>query len=132
MNDSDWIPSEISYSLRKVSRDETQSQRNGIVGVIQKIDGGYGWIKSTTTKADGCTSNSYREELLPQIIRENRYNQYPKVYSCERCKTVSQSTGSYISLIEEDDFIARIDEYIEQAFKKSENDCSGYKISVTG
>ena len=40
-------------------------------------------------------------------------------------------TGSYISYVEEDDFLADIDKYIDNAFDKSENDASGYDINPT-
>lgn len=40
-------------------------------------------------------------------------------------------TGSYIAFVEEDDFLADIDKYIDNAFDKSENDASGYNIEPT-
>jgi len=61
MIDSDWIESEIMYSLRKVSRNDTQSQRNGVVGVIKKVDGGYSWFKNTHINDDGCSVITYDE-----------------------------------------------------------------------
>lgn len=41
MKESSWIESEISYSLKKIPRDGTTSQRNGVVAVIMKVDNGY-------------------------------------------------------------------------------------------
>jgi hypothetical protein len=40
-------------------------------------------------------------------------------------------TGSYISFVEEDDFLNDPQKYIDNAFDKSENDASGYDISPT-
>ena len=48
MLQSSWISDEISYSLEKISRDGTQSQRNGVVAVIKKVNGSYDWLKYLT------------------------------------------------------------------------------------
>lgn len=131
MLNSSWIPDEISYSLKKISRDGTQSQRNGVVAVIKKVNGNYSWFKYTINKPDGHTSNGYHEEKVFKIITENRRNQEPPVYVCERCKTIDRLNGSYIAYVEEDEFIRNMDKYIENAYQKSQNDCKGYRISPT-
>lgn len=46
MTDSDWIDWEIEYSLKEITRADKTSRTNGIVGVIMKYNGGYGWIVS--------------------------------------------------------------------------------------
>lgn len=128
MLQSSWISDEISYSLKKISRDGTQSQRNGVVAVIKKVNGSYDWFKYSVQHPDGHISNCYREEKVFDIIKENRRNQDPPVYVCEHCKTIDSLSGSYISYIEEDEFINNMDKYIENAYQKSLNDCSGYII----
>lgn len=40
MKQSKWIDWEIEYCLRKYKRKDRTSQRNGVVGVIMKVDGG--------------------------------------------------------------------------------------------
>lgn len=62
------------------------------------------------------------------IINENRFNQEPKVYSCDICKTVNSLTGSYIALVDEETFLANPQKYIDNAYEKSENDASGYSL----
>lgn len=131
MCNSSWIESEISYSLKKISRDGTQSQRNGVVAVIQKINGNYDWFKCSYKNTDGHVTNQYCEEKVFDIIKANRWNQNPIVYSCEKCKSVNSLMGSYIAYVEEDEFISNMDKYIENAFKKSQNDCAGYDIHPT-
>lgn len=131
MLQSSWISDEISYSLKKVSRDGTLSQRNGVVAVIKKVNGSYDWFKYKIMYSDGHISNGYHEEKVFKIIRENRGNQDPPVYVCEHCKTIDSLTGSYISYIEEDEFINNMDKYIENAYQKSLNDCNGYIIKPT-
>ncbi len=131
MINSSWISDEISYSLKKISRDGTQSQRNGVVAVIKKVNGDYSWFKYTINYPDGHTSNGYHEEKIFKIITENRRNQEPPVYVCERCQTIDSLNGSYIAYVEEDEFINNMDKYIENSYQKSLNDCKGYRISPT-
>jgi hypothetical protein len=65
------------------------------------------------------------------IINNNRFNQNPKQYSCQVCKTVNSLTGSYIAYVEEDDFLDDPAMYIDNAYEKSENDASGYDLTKT-
>lgn len=130
MKESHWIDWEIAYCLKKIARNGRTSHRNGIVGVIMKVDNSYDWFKYSQTKEDGCTVWKYHEDKVYDIITDNRYNQNPKVYSCDKCKCVSALSGSYIAFVEEDTFLADIDKYINNAYMKSENDASGYKISI--
>lgn len=128
MKKSEWIDWEIEYCLKSITRKERKSHANGVVGVIMKCDGGYSWLKSTTENKDGCTSSSYDCSKMYDIINNNRFNQNPKKYSCEKCKTVDALTGSYIALVEEEDFLASPSIYIDNAYDKSENDASGYDL----
>lgn len=128
MKQSKWIDWEIEYCLKKITRKDRTSQRNGVVAVIQKVNGNYDWFKYQTTNSDGCSVFKYHEDLVYNIIKNNRYNQNPKVYSCKTCKCVDALDGSYIAYVEEDDFIANPKKYINNAYDKSENDASGYDI----
>ena len=92
MKKSKWIDWEIEYCLKNITRKDRTSHTNGVVGVIMKYNGGYDWFKTTTEKDDGCNSSSYKEELVYDIINNNRFNQNPKKYSCDVCKTVNSLT----------------------------------------
>lgn len=129
MKESNWIDWEIEYSLKRVTRKDRTSQTNGVVGVIMKYNGSYDWIKNTHRNNDGCVSSSYKEGCLYPIIKENRLNQNPKVYSCDNCKTVDALSGSYISFVEEDTFLAEPQKYIDNAYDKSEDDGAGYDLT---
>lgn len=130
MKESHWIDWEIAYCLKKITRDGRTSHRNGLVGVIMKQNGGYEWFKYSHTNDDGCTVYNYHTEKIYDIINDNRFNQDPKVYNCDKCKCVDALTGSYISFVEEETFLSNIDKYIDNAYDKSENDAAGYKISI--
>lgn len=131
MKESKWIDWEIEYCLKKNTRKDRTSRTNGVVGVISKVSGSYDWLKYSATNADGCSVSCYHNEKLYDIINNNRFNQNPKVYSCNTCKCVDALTGSYIALIEEDDFLSNPQKYINNAYDKSENDASGYDIKPT-
>ena len=131
MKESKWIDWEIEYCLKNITRKDRTSHTNGVVGVIMKVDGKYDWFKYSTTNSDNCSVSSYYDFKTFDIINNNRYNQDPKIYSCDKCKCVNALTGSYIAFVEEDDFLANPDKYINNAYDKSENDASGYKIYPT-
>ena len=130
MKDSKWIDWEIEYSLREYSRNGKTSKSNGVVAVIQKKNGDYSWLKTQVTNEDGHSSVQYDQSKLYKIINNNRFNQDPIKYSCEKCKTVNALTGSYISIVEEEDFLSDPDKYIENAYNKCQN-ISNYKLSKT-
>lgn len=131
MKNSNWIDWEIEYSLKNITRKGRTSHTNGVVGVIMKYNGGYDWLKTTSTNGDGCTSSSYNEAKVFSIINNNRFNQNPKVYSCDVCKTVNSLTGSYIAYVEEETFLSDPQKYIDNAYDKSENDAAGYDLTKT-
>ncbi|MCQ2335871.1 MAG: TIR domain-containing protein [Paludibacteraceae bacterium] len=129
MKESKWIDWEIEYCLKNETRKDRTSHTNGVVGVIMKYNGGYDWFKQNTINSDGCYSSSYDDSFLYDIIKNNRYNQNPKQYSCPICKTVNSLTGSYISFVEEEDFLENPQLYINNAYNKSENDALGYDLT---
>lgn len=131
MKKSKWIDWEIQYCLKNITRKDRTSHTNGIVGVIMKYNGGYDWFKTKVTHSDGCVSTSYQSDKVYDIVNNNRFNQNPKVYSCDTCKTVDALSGSYIAYVEEEDFLKNPTKYIDNAYDKSENDASGYDLVKT-
>lgn len=119
---SKWIDWEIEYSLKEITREDKTSRTNGIVGVIMKYNGRYDWLVSYSTNSDGCSSRNIESSKLYPIINNNRFNlNTVDKYVCKTCKTMNQLSGSYITLVEEDIFLADPDKYIENAFEKSKN-----------
>jgi len=131
MTESNWIDWEIEYCLKNINRKDRISHINGVVGVIMKYNGGYEWFKKKKRKDDGCIISSYDENKVYDIINKNRYNQNPKKYSCDVCKTVDSLTGSYIAYVEEETFLSNSNKYINNAYDKSEDNAAGYNITKT-
>ncbi|WP_338210819.1 TIR domain-containing protein [Lactiplantibacillus paraxiangfangensis] len=120
MCESEWIEWKLEYALKEVKRGDKTSHSNGIVGVIMN-NPGTSWIRSVTINADSHRSSRFDDQYLMNIVKDNRFNQDPKEYFCEKCQTVDALTGSYISLIDEDDFLEDSSKYIDNAYDKSQN-----------
>ncbi|MEW5817973.1 MAG: TIR domain-containing protein [Spirochaetota bacterium] len=127
MKQSKWIDWEIEYCLKEITREGRTSTTNGLVGVIQKVDGGYDWFRTFNENYDGCITRIFNNSLVYDIILKNRFNQKPKKYACVNCKCYEELTASYISYVEEEEFLSNPQVYIENAFNKSE-EIDGYDL----
>lgn len=121
MIDSKWIDWEIEYCLKEISRKDRTSHTNGIVGVIMNVDGSADWLKNHGFDIHGSPTVSYKQEYLYPIIYKNRYNSDPALKHCHECNTYDFMNGSYITLVDENDFLSNPSFYIENAFDKSNN-----------
>ena len=122
MINSAWIDWEIEYTLKEIKRGDTKSRTNGLLGVVMKVDESYDWLISHNKKEDGCTSRYTDKTKLYNIINSNRFNNTTEnKYSCSTCKSYNWLTGSYMSIIKEDDFLADTSKFIENAYDKSQN-----------
>lgn len=123
MRKSEWIGWEVSYCLKKIRRKDRVSQRNGLVAVIKKVNGSYSWLKYP--EGD---SIKYHMNKVQDIIAKNHFNSNPP-------KKVDGSydwlNGSYITFVEEEDFLCNPKKYIDNAYDKSENDGKGYDLTIT-
>jgi len=125
MKDSDWIEWEVQYCLKNITRKDRTSQRNGLVGVIKKVDGDYSWLKYETENG----GVNYHTEKLPKIINKNRHNSNPEIKDSNGLW--DWLNGSYIAFVEEDEFLRNPQRYIDNAYDKSENDADGYDLTIT-
>lgn len=121
MNKSKWIDWEIEYCLKEIPRKERTSHTNGVVGVIMNILGNCEWLKKHSLNCHGNPMIQYKDEYLFPIISNNQYNSVPPLCHCESCKTFDFMSGSYITLVDEEDFLKTPTYYIDNAFDKSEN-----------
>ena len=127
MKDSKWMDWEIKYSLREKTRNGLTRHANGVVGVIMKYNGAYTWFKCRIPNYIGWETKYHDEKLLP-IIRENRNNQKPmQTYNN---KTQKELYGSYITFVEEGEFLSCPKFYIDNAYDKSQNKRDEYDIVV--
>lgn len=111
-----WIPWEISYSLREVPRADRVSRANALLGVVlPDVFGTYEYILTKNSCClDGCTT--YNTRNLFQIIQDNTFNRkYPPTYNCQNSTRVWKWPFSYIHIVTWDTFLANIDGTIETA-----------------
>lgn len=130
MNESEWIEWEIKYCLKSIQRENRTSRINGIVGVIMKVNGSYDWLISESENCHQTKTISYDKEKICDVIYNNKFNSNPKKWHCEECKTYDSLDGGYITFVKEEDFLQDTDTYIENAYRKSENNASGYDLKI--
>lgn len=118
MKASDWIDWEISYALKEITREDKTSRTNGIIGVIQKVNGSYDWLITEGTKDDGVTYITHDKSKMYPIINENMHNSTPPIYGNKKHELWDWDKGSYISLIKEEMFLKDPNNYIERAYDK--------------
>ena len=128
MTESNWIDWEIEYCLKEITRKDRTSHTNGVVGVIMKVDGDYNWFKEKSINCHGNSTISYKMDKVFNIISENHFNSNPEQWHCAECRTYDRLNGSYITFVEEEDFLEFPEKYINNAYDKSENDARGYDI----
>lgn len=128
MTESNWIDWEIEYCLKEITRKDRTSHTNGVVGVIMKVYGDYNWFKEKSINCHGNSTISYKMDKVFNIISENHFNSNPEQWHCAECRTYDRLNGSYITFVEEEDFLENPEKYINNAYDKSENDARGYDI----
>jgi hypothetical protein len=102
-----WIPWEISYSLREQSRNGQRSKTNAILAVVLPDENGnYDYF---ITHNHQCNSRTLNTPFLFKILRENMFNiSSPDTRDCNG-NVIYHGYSSYIHSIKWDDFISNID-----------------------
>lgn len=110
-----WIPWEISYSLKKQSRNGGNSKTNAILGVVLPDQTGlYEWYYRNNPD---CNSITHFTNQLFTILKENMFNiKNPQTRTCNGT-TILEGESSYIKTVKWDDFIGSINWYIEKALE---------------
>jgi hypothetical protein len=110
-----WIPWEISYSLREQSRQGVNSKTNAILGVVLPDQfGTYDWYYRHNPD---CNSITHFTGQLFTILKENMFNiKNPLTRVCNGT-TITDGEASYIKTVEWDNFIGSINWYIEKALE---------------
>lgn len=125
-----WIPWEISYSLRETTRNDRTSRRNGVLAVVlPDRAGSYSYaIESKKCCPSGC--NYWHTNNLFWVLRENMFNQYKKTrMDCNQGDSVYHGWPSYIHMVRWKDFIERINYWVTQA-ECIQNNQEDYDIKV--
>lgn len=128
-----WIPWEISYSLKEVSRknkngDSVTSKTNAMLAVVlPDSNNSYSYYLE---EKNCCTSKctSHHTYKLFDIIRKNKFNYInPNTDECGNKDTIWHGNCSYIQAVKWCDFISDINKYIDKAYER-QDDISNYDI----
>lgn len=129
-----WIPREISYSLKAISRknkngDPVTSTENALLAVVvPDRNNSYSYYLDSKSCCDsGCIM--YQNSNLFKIISKNMFNlKEPNKKVCDDGSTIHYGDYSYISVVKWADFISNMNKYIDKAYEIKEN-ISSYKIT---
>ena len=108
-----WIPWEISYSLKEQSRQYGNSKTNAVLAVVLPDENGsYEYFMEDNA---GCNSTTYKTDRLFTVLKENMFNKKnPETHICNG-NTIYTGYYSYIYSVKWDDFINNINKYIDIA-----------------
>lgn len=123
-----WIPWEISYSLKETSRknkngDSVTSHSNAMIAVVLPDKNGlYSYyLEKKYCCIGGCTMHHTND--LFTIIRENKFNRVKNSSkrNCDNNDTIWTGTCSYIEAVEWSTFINDYHTYIDKAVERQDN-----------
>lgn len=114
-----WIPWEISYSLREQSRQGRTSKTNAVLAVVLPDQwGNYDYFMKYNPD---CNSTTYMTNILFDILRDNMFNiKQPSTRTCNGT-TIYEGYYSYIHTVKWDNFIGSINTYIDIAVQINSN-----------
>lgn len=122
-----WIPWEISYSLKEVSRKTIKgvsvtSHSNAILAIVlPDKQGSYSYF----TYQKNCCNTGCRflnTSILFGIMKSNMFNiKNPNKEICNDLSTVYHGDCSYISSVKWDDFVRDPESYIQKAYDIQKN-----------
>lgn len=122
-----WIPWEISYSLKEISRRtlkgaQVYSRSNAILAIVlPDKQGSYSYFTYSKNCCNtGCTVLDTGR--LFNILRANMFNEKkPDKDTCRNFSSIYHGDPSYISSVKWDDFITNPEWYIQKAYEIRDN-----------
>lgn len=122
-----WIPWEVSYSLKEVSRKNKNGQAvtsrsNAMLAVVlPDSNGSYSYyLESRNCCGSGCTT--HHKDKLFSIIRKNKFNlKNPNKKVCDTGETIWYGEYSYIKAVKWSEFIKNYSTYIVSACERQDN-----------
>lgn len=130
-----WIPWEISFSLRTTTRkkqngDTYTSNPNAMLAVVlPDTNGSYKYFLERKNCCDEKCLMHYTNKTF-DIIKQNMFNlKSADTHICDSGSTVWTGDVSYIACAQWDDFIANVEGYINAAYTRQKN-INDYEIHI--
>ncbi len=125
-----WIPWEVSYSLRVVPTGGNTKQMNAVLGIVLPDEtGNYNWYYTSNPE---CSCTTHHTNKLFNILSDNMFNILEKEFRvCNGIKIHTKNEPSFIKTIKWDDFMTgnNYNYYIEQSIE-IKDDAESYEVHV--
>lgn len=121
VENAQWIPWEVSYSLRQTTRSDRTSRTNAMLAVVLP-DSQCSYEYYFTTSAAGYSMQN--TDILFSILKNNMFNERYPDRKIIGGSYIYYGDFSYISCVKWSDFISDMDRYINKAYeiqKRREN-----------
>lgn len=115
LENEQWIPWEISYSLKEQTREGQKSKTNGVIAVVLPDE--MGSYEYYITRDDECNCRMLKTLFLFEILRVNMFNVKNPNRSVCNGKWIYQGDYSYIDSVKWSDFIDNPTKYIDKAIE---------------
>lgn len=111
-----WMPWEISYSLKEYTRNGRTSLSNGILAVVLPDESGsYSYFLNNDSV---CNCTNYNTPFLFQILRDNMFNKKESdTYVCSNGSIIHRGEFSYIKSIKWEEFKSIPNYYLNKAIE---------------
>lgn len=122
-----WIPWEISYSLKEIKREDNISRTNALLGIVlPDNNNSYQYFIRDNNCVSSCSCRTLKTDILFKILQKNMFNKKEKDFYKKECNTF-KGNPSYIYTVKWDDFINNMDKHINIAYEIN-NNISNYNI----
>jgi len=113
---SQWIPWEISYSLKETTRKDRTSRSNAILAVVlPDRSGNYNYFWGDR-QCNYCSCSQFNPDVIFDILRNNMFNKKDKIpINCYYGFTNYLGEHSYIKTVKWSEFIKEPQKYINIA-----------------
>ena len=118
-----WIPWEISYSLKEVTREDRTSRTNAVLAIVlpDKSSSPYRYFIKSNNCYSNCDCKALNINSLFTILKKNMFNQKNKTIFRVDCPSVYSGFPSYIHCVTWDDFIQNMNKHINIAYDINNN-----------
>jgi len=115
-----WIPWEISYSLRESTRNGRTSNCNGVIAVVLPDEwGNYDYY---ITYDSVCNCRMLTTSFLFEILKDNMFNEkHPNISQCSNGSSIYHGDYSYIQSVKWEDFTNTPNYFLNKAIEIRDN-----------
>lgn len=122
-----WMPWEISYSLKNITRDGRTSGSNAVLSLV--LPDQFGAYDYYLTYDSVCNCRSLNTSFLFEILQCNMFNEKsPSTSQCQNGSTLYHGDSSYIQSVKWEDFKVNHNYYLNKAIEIRDK-IYGYNIT---